>query len=63
MWDWVLLGVGLLTAVFWYMTRHYSYWSNNGVYTLPGCLPGVGHMWEVLTVKMAAGYYHCELYK
>ncbi|XP_046677996.1 cytochrome P450 6k1-like [Homalodisca vitripennis] len=49
--DWLLLAVGLLAACYWYLSWNMGYWRARGVYTLPGALPGVGHMLDALLLR------------
>ncbi|XP_046679089.1 cytochrome P450 6k1-like [Homalodisca vitripennis] len=61
--EWVLLAVvGVATLLYWYLTHNNNYWKSKGVYTAPGALPGVGHLWDAFRLKKSARLVHCEIY-
>ncbi|KAG8285719.1 hypothetical protein J6590_074832 [Homalodisca vitripennis] len=61
--DWLLLAVGLLAACYWYLSWNMGYWRARGVYTLPGALPGVGHMLDALLLRRGVQTICIQAYK
>ncbi|XP_029178682.1 probable cytochrome P450 6a13 [Nylanderia fulva] len=40
-----------LVALYFYLTKNYDYWQKRNVPCADGALPGVGHFWNVITMK------------
>ncbi|XP_025154925.1 cytochrome P450 9e2-like [Harpegnathos saltator] len=47
----VSLILGALTLLFVYLTNNIKYWQKRGIPCANGALPGVGHMWDLITSK------------
>uniref|UniRef100_A0A1B6M3Z0 Cytochrome P450 n=1 Tax=Graphocephala atropunctata TaxID=36148 RepID=A0A1B6M3Z0_9HEMI len=62
MWDLLLVVLGLLAAFYYYLSWNLGHWKARGVYSLPGALPGVGHMWENLMFRLGAQFLSCQIY-
>ncbi|XP_014476305.1 PREDICTED: cytochrome P450 6a2-like [Dinoponera quadriceps] len=64
--DFVLLSLflgGLVIAYYFYLTRNYSYWHNQGIPCAKGLLPGLGHMWPVMFLKMSLADFGRQIYE
>ncbi|KAL6430830.1 hypothetical protein ACFW04_006979 [Cataglyphis niger] len=46
-----LILIALLTLYF-YLTKNYNYWQKRKIPCPDGALPGVGHFWDLITMKM-----------
>ncbi|KAL6430829.1 hypothetical protein ACFW04_006978 [Cataglyphis niger] len=47
-----LIFIALLTLYF-YLTKNYNYWQKRKIPCPDGALPGVGHFWDFITMKMS----------
>ncbi|CAB0034032.1 unnamed protein product [Trichogramma brassicae] len=47
----LLVLIFVLTWVYWYLTRIHNYWAKQNVPTVPGCVPGFGHMLPSLLMR------------
>ncbi|XP_032676438.1 probable cytochrome P450 6g2, partial [Odontomachus brunneus] len=58
----LLIGV-LVATYYFYLTRHYNYWRNQGIPCAKGLLPGLGHMWPVVSLKMSFPDFIRQIYE
>lgn len=52
--DLYLLGLCLvivLILTYYYLIRPFDYWKKQGIKSVPDPIPGIGHMWSVLTLR------------
>ncbi|XP_011685892.1 PREDICTED: cytochrome P450 6a2-like [Wasmannia auropunctata] len=54
--------LGALIALYFYMTRNYTYWQNRGVPCPDGVLPGFGHMLPVISLRTFFSDFCCKIY-
>lgn len=58
----LLLGV-LIVAYYFYLTRNYNYWRDQGIPCAKDFLPGLGHMWPVVSVRMSLADFGRQIYE
>ncbi|XP_011172155.1 cytochrome P450 9e2 isoform X2 [Solenopsis invicta] len=54
--------VGVLTAFYFYLTHNYKYWQKREIPCADGVLPGFGHMWSVISMKMTITDFIQKIY-
>lgn len=53
----VSLLFGALILLYLYLTNNLKYWQKRGIPCANGALPGIGHMWDLITLK--GSYFDC----
>ncbi|XP_029178684.1 cytochrome P450 9e2-like [Nylanderia fulva] len=61
----VLISLILITLVvlYFYLTKNYNYWQKHKIPCADGILPGVGHFWDLITMKLSFSECCRKIYK
>ncbi|XP_011869800.1 PREDICTED: probable cytochrome P450 6a13 [Vollenhovia emeryi] len=58
----LLLTLVFLIVIYVYLTKNYKFWQKRGVPYADGALPGVGHLWDVVTMKTTISECYRKIY-
>lgn len=59
----LILGLAVASLlVYWFLTRTHGHWQKQNVPSVPNPLPGLGHMWPVLSLRKNASEFFREMY-
>ncbi|XP_011642831.1 probable cytochrome P450 6a13 [Pogonomyrmex barbatus] len=58
----VLLSLVVLVILYFYLTRNFKYWQKRGVPCASGAVPGLGHMWDVVRMKINFSEFSNKIY-
>ncbi|XP_072762329.1 cytochrome P450 9e2-like [Anoplolepis gracilipes] len=52
----------VLVTVYFYLTKNFNYWQKRKIPCPNGALPGVGHFWDLITMKVSFGERIRQIY-